>query len=281
MSPPQHVPPGGLPNAAAAGLLEEFPTCLRECGEAEDLDQVHAAIHHFSQALGFSHFLLMHLFSPQRIYSETLLIPNHPKSWFQRYHTENYYREDPVLEHCQSRTVPLLWQDITLRPGHRDFVNVARAHGLEYGVTFPIHAAGEWGFLSFNWQDRHDPRGPTVNQFLLCGQLFAAHVQDTVRKIQARRRAPQGRHALTQREKQCLLWSAEGKTAWETARILSISERTVVFHLNNAAGKLDASNRTHAAIKALPHLCFDIDALQRCAYSDTACVTVVTTEDSA
>ena len=56
---------------------------------------------------------------------------------------------------------------------------------------------------------------------------------------------------LTEREKECLLWAAEGKTSWETAQILQISERTVIFHLQNAARKLKVVNRQHAIARAV------------------------------
>lgn len=57
--------------------------------------------------------------------------------------------------------------------------------------------------------------------------------------------------ALTLRETECLTWTANGKTSWEISVILGVSESTATFHLRNAAAKLKASNRTHAAVKAL------------------------------
>ncbi len=57
--------------------------------------------------------------------------------------------------------------------------------------------------------------------------------------------------SLTQREVECLEWSARGKTAWETACILSRSERTVIFHLQNAMRKLDVRSKQQAAVKAV------------------------------
>ena len=56
---------------------------------------------------------------------------------------------------------------------------------------------------------------------------------------------------LTEREVQCLSWTARGKSCWELARILTISENTVNFHLKNAVRKLDAANKCHAAALAV------------------------------
>ena len=56
---------------------------------------------------------------------------------------------------------------------------------------------------------------------------------------------------LTERETEILRWLMEGKTSWDIGKILSISERTVKFHVNNTLVKLNAVNRTHAVAKAI------------------------------
>lgn len=54
------------------------------------------------------------------------------------------------------------------------------------------------------------------------------------------------RHELTQRERQILDWVRTGKTNWEIARILNISENTVKKHVQNMYKKLDVTNRIQA-----------------------------------
>jgi LuxR family transcriptional regulator, quorum-sensing system regulator SinR len=57
--------------------------------------------------------------------------------------------------------------------------------------------------------------------------------------------------SLTRREGECLGWCAEGKSYWETAVILGISERTVSFHMEAVRGKLDAGSNAHAVAIAV------------------------------
>jgi DNA-binding CsgD family transcriptional regulator len=59
------------------------------------------------------------------------------------------------------------------------------------------------------------------------------------------------RELLSPREKECLLWTLRGKSAWETATILGISENTVVKIVRSATHKLGAPNKQSAAIKAM------------------------------
>jgi len=55
---------------------------------------------------------------------------------------------------------------------------------------------------------------------------------------------------LSVREIAVIRWTAMGKTAAEIAMILNVTERTVKFHISNATKKLDASNKTAAAVRA-------------------------------
>lgn len=56
---------------------------------------------------------------------------------------------------------------------------------------------------------------------------------------------------LSARETEVLRWTAAGKTAAEIAQILSISGRTVEFHINSAARKLDTVNRVQTVVEAI------------------------------
>jgi DNA-binding CsgD family transcriptional regulator len=56
---------------------------------------------------------------------------------------------------------------------------------------------------------------------------------------------------LTKREAEVLKWVSAGKSNAEIADILNISPWTVKIHVSNLISKLNASNRCHAAAKAI------------------------------
>jgi DNA-binding CsgD family transcriptional regulator len=56
---------------------------------------------------------------------------------------------------------------------------------------------------------------------------------------------------LSPRELTVLRWMKEGKTNWEIARILGLSERTIRFHIGSIFEKLDVTSRTQAVVRAL------------------------------
>lgn len=56
--------------------------------------------------------------------------------------------------------------------------------------------------------------------------------------------------ALSAREREVLLWAAQGKTAWETSTILGISPKTVEFHLANCGRKLGTATKAQTILAA-------------------------------
>jgi two-component system response regulator NreC len=57
--------------------------------------------------------------------------------------------------------------------------------------------------------------------------------------------------SLTSREKEILLWVKDGKSTWEIASILGISQDTVKFHLKNVFQKLNTTSRSQTIAIAL------------------------------
>lgn len=73
----------------------------------------------------------------------------------------------------------------------------------------------------------------------------------TARLVRVARSAVWPKHVdLREREIETLTWAARGKTFAEIGEILSLSKRTVEFHLENARRKLGVATRTQALIKA-------------------------------
>jgi DNA-binding CsgD family transcriptional regulator len=62
---------------------------------------------------------------------------------------------------------------------------------------------------------------------------------------------PGERPLLSPRERECLQWTAAGKTTWEIAAILEISPNTIDGYVAAATRKLGAVNRTQAVAEAL------------------------------
>ena len=106
----------------------------------------------------------------------------------------------------------------------------ARDFGLRCGISFPLHTAqGDFAMLSFAREQGVGSGDRRIQRVMPMGQLFTAYLHEAVRRVFNKDVLAVSKVDLTRREKECLLWATEGKTAWETSQILSIAERTVTF----------------------------------------------------
>jgi DNA-binding NarL/FixJ family response regulator len=83
-------------------------------------------------------------------------------------------------------------------------------------------------------------------------EMLSAVVKNRLRHTAVKRSASEQVH-LTEREKVVLTWVGRGKTSSEIALILTLSERTVNFHCEQAMKRLDVMNRTQAVATAISH----------------------------
>lgn len=83
------------------------------------------------------------------------------------------------------------------------------------------------------------------------GVIYLASVMAQTQAIELSKVDKRAQTELTVREKDVLTWIAHGKSLWETATILGISEGTVKVHLAAIRAKLGASNTTHAVARGL------------------------------
>lgn len=118
-------------------------------------------------------------------------------------------------------------------------------------VPFPTVNCVEFGFSVDREKDL-----PT-DQEALARLMADAYLLGTYAKSAAERlfKAPALKMddipELTPREIEVLRWSMAGKSAWETGRILNVSEHTVNFHIKNSVRKLAATNKREAVVKGM------------------------------
>lgn len=181
-------------------------------------------------------------------------ISGYPAEWRSCYEDNGYLSIDPVINHVLSSLKPVLWDEIPRdTPAVDEFFTQSKRFGLAHGLTIPIYGRG--GEVSLFSVAREAPLPTTSNerlQLVSLVQWFATHVHEAVRAVVLTREGrPIVRGNLTAREKDCLVWAADGKTSWEISVILEISERTVNFHLQNASEKLGVHGSRNAVAKAI------------------------------
>jgi LuxR family transcriptional regulator, quorum-sensing system regulator SolR len=177
----------------------------------------------------------------------TIVMANYPAGWMERYNERNYVATDPTVNADATKTKLMVWSDSLFERAPQLWAD-ARDHGLRVGA-----AQGSWGrtgasaLLSVARDSEPLSEGEARKL-----EPRLRWLCDTGRsRMQAIMPSPEAAIVcLTYRERQVISWTAEGKTSWEIARILAISENTVNFHMKNIMSKLKVKNKIQAAVKA-------------------------------
>ncbi|WP_404294847.1 LuxR family transcriptional regulator (plasmid) [Microvirga sp. RSM25] len=176
---------------------------------------------------------------------------NYPDEWQERCFEMGYDRIDPIAKTCRKRADAFQWSEVyndaSTTENERRVFDEAATFGLRSGITVPLHGPnGSFAIMSFAQPWDRGFQSRTITYL----QLAAVHFHLRVAKF-ANSSGIEEAPNLSLREKECILWTARGKSSWEVGIILGISANTVNFHIKKVMRKLDAASRTVAAIKAV------------------------------
>ncbi|MDQ0346094.1 helix-turn-helix transcriptional regulator [Ancylobacter vacuolatus] len=244
---------------ADIGMIEQRLDAATTLGAQVDL--LFEAMH------GFGFDALIYDYTPARfdldgaqMMPSVLELRNVDESMRDYWFGQGYFRLDPVQKVALGTTRPFVWNyDARAETLIRAFMNedsapvadFLAARGMSAGVTVPVHMPG--GDYATITGIRCGDRGfaereakQCLGEFGLLAHLFQHAAHGALRED----RRLDGIPRLTARERECLRHAAEGLSAKEISRALGRSVPTVVMHLNAAMRKLQAKNRTQAAVRA-------------------------------
>lgn len=170
--------------------------------------------------------------------------------WIERYRSERFVDIDPIIQVGMRRMLPMDWATFDRSdPNVRRLFGEAGEFGLgRQGISLPVHGRhGDRALLSLTSEASDREWRGLRRAYMRDFQLLALHLHQAVLRLEGRTMTVP---ALSPRERECLLWIAEGKTYWECGMILGLSEHTVRCYLESARHKLGAANNSHAVNKA-------------------------------
>jgi LuxR family transcriptional activator of bioluminescence operon len=218
---------------------------------AESLSRVTELLRGRALELGFEWFVYALELQESAPSSRIALANGYPEPWIEHYAREGLLGQDPVMSYCRAHFVPIEWRMLEAEQLKGRVMVEAREFGLSEGLSAPLHGPrGDLGVLSFATGAELRTASRRTRRARPYVHLLAGYVHEAMRRVLVTEGARMVR-PLSPRERECLLWVAEGKTSWEIGLILATSERTVNFHLRNASVKLGVSNRQHAVARAL------------------------------
>tara|TARA_R110002072_G_scaffold238329_1_gene395695 strand:+ start:31791 stop:32528 length:738 start_codon:yes stop_codon:yes gene_type:complete len=229
--------------------INQFNAIVDQISNAKTKQELHEISLAFCQLVNMPYYVIG-VFSQDSLYSPAIhTLNNYPKDWMDLYAEQNRHKNDPVIAYMLTSHSPVRWDKLLKNERFQSveqvlFMKQAIKYGLSNGFSIPIKSiSSEFAIFSMaigeaeNAIDIMDNAQPFAHTFAthLFERFLAILSQEEIKQFE-----------LTKRERECMFWACEGKTTWEISKIIDISERTVLYHLNNSTKKLGAINRQHA-----------------------------------
>lgn len=232
-------------------MAVRFAHIIEATGNADDMTTAMKAVTH---ELGFQYFALTHHVDIVAMGGSAIRIHDYPAQWADYYDSQALGVSDPVHRASHVTSIGFCWSKmprmIPLTARDRRILALGCEQGIGDGFTVPAHVPGEArGSCSF----ANEAGRPMPENMLLLAQLAGAFAFEGARRLwSARGHLPdEPVPVLTDRQRDCLLWAARGKSDWEISRILGVSEETVARHIKQGCERYGVNKRTLLAIRAL------------------------------
>ncbi len=237
---------------------ERFIEVLHFAAQSENVEDVKDVLTRFQELFPFTRVIggLAKLGRTGAFEGFTnVLNVSYPEEWLRLYWQKGYFEVDPVFQAALRESGTQHWET-TYKAASSDkqseFMAAAKEFGLGDGITTGSTdpACGVATFCSFASAERVDAK-----RYVPLVEYFGYHVH-----LSLLRTAPKNSQAvapcvreLSLREMTILNWVKNGKTNWEIAKIIGVTERTVRFHVESIFSKLDVTSRSHAVATAIEH----------------------------
>jgi len=233
-------------------MFDRVDAFVRAVGELASEEELAALLEAISAEMGFHYFALTHHVDVREAPGQAIRLHNYPAGWVDYFDEQKLGPSDPVHRASHLTTVGFTWSDldrlIPLTPRDHDILALAGSVGIGDGFTVPAHVPGESnGSCSFAIRT-----GETLPaEQLPVAHLVGAFAFEAARRVWRIRETAAPPPRLTDRQRDCLLWAARGKSDWEISRILDIGEQTVIQHLKSARDRYGVGKRTQLIVQAL------------------------------
>ena len=233
------------------GAVQDFVRTVRE---ADSLETITHVLSDATRRFDFDYFAMVQRVS-SRVSFGAVQLSDYPEAWIDLLGATDYYVHDPVLAACEKSVAPFSWdaipEMIAMSKHQRAYMASARNAGLDRGYTVPIHVPGEasglCSFVTTNGRELPADSLPAA-QYLACFAFEAA------RRLASDRPGSDGGGnvpRLTQRQLDCVVLAARGKSNWVAGKLLGLSPDTVHKYLESAKRRYGVSSRTELVVRAL------------------------------
>ncbi len=245
------------------GNFKDVQAFVRDVRIARSLTDIGLVLKDATRSFQFDHFALAQRYSSVGDAGQGSLGPvrltDFPDAWVEQLVGQGRIADDPVLLASERSVTPFAWSHLDhilpLTARHRAYMAQAQAAGLADGYTVPIHVPGQAsGLVSFVMAGGRELPADA----LPAAQYLACFAFEAARRLAAHGNSARGGTKLTQRQLDCVVLAARGKSNWVAGRLLGLTAGTVHKYLEAAKHRYGVSSRTELVVRALydGHLSF-------------------------
>lgn len=236
-----------MPTDLAA--LTRFIDRAPKCASVEILTDEFGRV---MERFGVKWFNVVHIADFMAAPSPRTLFGRPETFWSEHYAARRYFEVDPCIPRSLAWTSDFTWSEAMA--GYDDprvlrMFAEARECGPAEGLIVPMREING-AMTGVRLMTEAPDFAPNLRPMLHIASHYYAMLG---RALLGESATPERECPLSPREVECLSWAGQGKTAWETGRILNVSATTVQKHMDNAKVKLGVNSRMLAVIEALKH----------------------------
>lgn len=233
-------------------IVQEFVTASKR---AESMANLRDLIECSSRELGFDYYAIVHHIRFGHPSRDKIRLSNYPLEWLAVLR-ENEAFQDPVLKAAERSSTGFLWSKVEevlpLTDGQRKHMKRAVRFGLAEGFTVPNHVPGET-FGSCHFAVRRHSMLPAES--VPAAQALGSFAFEAARRALTKYEEPSENFVtpapLTERQRDCVLFAARGKSDSVIAQLLDIRPSTVNEHIEAAKRRYSVATRTQLIVRAL------------------------------
>jgi LuxR family quorum-sensing system transcriptional regulator CciR len=240
------------------GLLQDFVSAASALTEMKALTDL---VGEASKALGFDYFAIVHHIHFGRP-SRHVRLSNYPLEWL-AYVREQTQLSDPVIRAAERSSSGFKWDKletlVTLTKAEREYMQRAERHGIGNGYTVPNHVPGErLGSCHFVVRPARALPEENVSAAQALGNFAFEAARRMLAEGQERSENWVQPAPLSDRQRECLLFVAKGKSDSVIGQLLNIKPRTVNEHIEAAKRRYSVATRSQLLVRALfrSEICF-------------------------
>lgn len=219
---------------------------------ARDLQELQSSVEKsFLRDLGYRMFLGFDSVAANGLPAVNVLFGKEHGQWEDHYLATGLQEHDPIIKATKSAAEPFFWSDVMegrdLTAAPKRVMDEATDFGLTNGFVTPMHNP-DGSITAVLLTGSHiDPKDPDLRT---ASHLLSVYLGTCGRRLSRLQHLETVSITLTNRQRECLLWTRAGKSASDIGDILSISQRTVEMHLAEVCRKLKVRTRIQAVVEA-------------------------------